>query len=221
VTSGYRRSEEIAHAVSHGFGVLLALAGMVALVVQARHHGNGWRLATGLVFGATLVLLYLSSTLYHSFTRSPAAPFLRSLDHVAIYLLIAGTYTPLTIVALGGGAGWTLFALVWVAAMVGIGLEVRRHSRRPERSRRDHVVTAMLYLGMGWCIVLAFGPFRDSVPAAGVTLFVIGGLVYSAGFGFYAWKRLPFHHLIWHLCVLAGSIFHYFAVLLYVIPVRG
>lgn len=220
LTRSYGRSEEIAHAASHGLGMVLALTGMVVLVRQTAVHGDAWHLTTGVVFGATLVLLYLASTLYHALPASAATPLLRTLDHAAIYLLIAGTYTPVTLVSLRGVWGWSLFALVWGGAVVGIALEANRHGRRSERSRRDHILSITLYVAMGWCIVLAFRPLAERVGAGGVRLFVLGGLAYTFGIGFYAWKGLRFHHLIWHLFVLTGSILHYLAVLLYVMPRR-
>jgi hemolysin III len=217
----YGRGEEVAHAVSHGLGVVFALGGLVELLRQSLTTGDGWRVATGAVFGVSLVILYTASTIYHSFPAEHPAPLLRALDRSAIYLLIAGSYTPVTLVGLGGAWGWSLFALVWTGAVFGIALEVRRHRLQLPSSRGQQVLTVGLYLVMGWCVLLAFQPLTARVAPAGITLFVLGGLAYTAGVGFYAAKRLRFHHLIWHLFVLAGSALHYAAILLYVIRVRG
>ena len=209
----YSLREEIAHGVTHGLGTGLALAGLVGLVAVGRHRGS-WCLAGDTIFGVTLVLLYLASTLYHSVPSPRAKPILRALDHSAIYLLIAGTYTPFTLVNLRGTAGFALLGLVWFLAIVGILLKVLA-------TGRFAAFSIALYLGMGWSILLAVKPLVHSVERGGIALLVAGGLIYTAGVGFYLWRRLPYHHAVWHLFVLAGSICHYFAVLLYVLPPGG
>ncbi|MEA2690766.1 MAG: hemolysin [Acidobacteriota bacterium] len=206
----YSLREEIAHGVTHGLGTGLAIIGLAVLVAVGRQRGP-WCLAGDTIFGVTLVLLYLASTLYHSIPSPRAKPVLRALDHSAIYLLIAGTYTPFTLVNLRGPQGYALLGLVWFLAIVGILFKVFATGRYP-------VFSILLYLGMGWSILLALKPLVHSVERGGVALLVAGGLTYTVGIVFYLWRRLPYHHAVWHLFVLAGSIFHYFAVLLYVLP---
>ena len=207
----YTVGEEIAHVITHGLGLVLSLAGLVVLVVSAWLRGDAWHVAGCAVFGTTLVLLYAASTLYHSVPSPPAKRVLRKLDHAAVYLLIAGTYTPFTLVSLRGGWGWTLLALVWGLAILGIALQVAI----PRRSPRPSVP---LYLAMGWLVVIALEPLVRSVHSAGLVLLILGGLAYTLGVVFYAWQRLPYNHAVWHVFVLAGSICHFSCVLGYVIP---
>jgi hemolysin III len=209
----WSRGEEIAHSVSHGVGIVLAIAGLTTLVALAAVHGDAWHVATSAVFGTTLVLLYTASTLYHALPPSRAKRVLRALDHSAIYLLIAGTYTPVALGPLRGPWGWTLFAVVWTAAAAGIVQKSVAVGRAP-------VASVVLYVAMGWCVVIAFEPLVEAIEPGGVALLLAGGVTYTLGIVFYAWKRLRFHHFVWHLFVLAGSVLHYFAVLLYVIPRR-
>jgi hemolysin III len=210
-TKRYSLAEEIANSVTHGVGVLLSIVGLIVLVNLAARHGNVWHIVSSSIFGTTLIMLYLTSTLYHSIPAPGAKKVLRLLDHVAIYLLIAGTYTPFLLVNLRGPWGWTLFALVWGIALTGILLKVS-----PLGHKRGLSLT--LYLVMGWIILIAIKPLLSYLDPAGVRLLVGGGLAYTGGVIFYGWKRLPYNHAIWHLFVLAGSGFHFFAVLLYVLP---
>jgi hemolysin III len=210
----YSSGEEIAHGVTHGLGAGLAVVGLAVLVVVARRSGDPWCLAGDTIFGVTLVLLYLASTLYHSIHSPRATPILRALDHSAIYLLIAGTYTPFTLVNLRGPAGFALLGLVWGLALAGILWKVFATGRWPAFS-------ILLYLGMGWSILLVVKPLVHSVARGGIALLVAGGLAYTGGIVFYLWRRLPYHHAVWHLFVLAGSILHYCAVLFYVQPRAG
>lgn len=210
-TKRYSLAEEIANSVTHGIGALLSIVGLVVLVNLAATHGNLWHIVSSSIFGATLILLYLSSTLYHSITAPRAKVVLRLLDHVAIYLLIAGTYTPFLLVNLRGPWGWSLFALVWGIALTGILLKVS-----PLGQKRGLSLT--LYLALGWIILIAIKPLLGYLDPNGIRLLVAGGIAYTGGVIFYCWKRLPYNHAIWHLFVLAGSCFHFFAVLLYVIP---
>lgn len=207
----YTLGEEITHAITHGLGLLLSLAGLAVLVVAAISRGDAWHLVGCAVFGATLVLLYAASTLYHGIHHRRAKRVLRHLDHAAIYLLIAGTYTPFTLVSLRGGWGWTLLALVWGLAILGIALQVTR----PSGLRRAAVP---IYLVMGWLVVIAIGPLVRSLDSQGLALLVLGGLAYTLGLVFYAWRRLPYNHAVWHLFVLTGSACHFSCVLGYVIP---
>lgn len=207
----YSPAEEIAHAITHGAGLVLSVAAVAILLVFAGLRGDSWHIVSSAIYGATLVLLYAASTLYHSISSPRAKGFLRSLDHAAIYLLIAGTYTPFTLANLRGGWGWTLFGLVWGLALYGVMLEA--FAKRPVR-----VLSLALYLGLGWLGAIAVKPLLESVAPGGLVLVVLGGLAYTGGVVFYVRHRMPYHHAVWHIFVLAGSACHYFAVLFYVIP---
>jgi hemolysin III len=207
----YTVGEEIAHAVTHGVGLALSLGGLVVLVVTASLRGDAWHIVGCTVFGTTLVLLYATSTLYHGVASPRAKRVLRQLDYAAIYLLIAGTYTPFTLVSLRGGWGWTLLALVWGVAILGVVL----HVAMPHRARQ---VSVPVYLAMGWLAMIALEPLVRSLNPEGLMLLLLGGLTYTLGVIFYAWRRLPYNHAVWHLFVLAGSAFHFSCVLGYVIP---
>ena len=205
---GASRGEEIANSLTHGVGAVLAVVGLVVLALASSRHGTARTVVGCVVFGVSLVLLYASSTLYHSVGNARAKALLRVLDHSAIFLLIAGTYTPFTLVSLRGPWGWTLFGVVWGLALAGITL-------RLVLPRRPTVLFVSLYLAMGWCVVVAAKPLLAAVAPGGIALLAAGGLAYSVGVVFYVWRR-PYHHAIWHGFVLAGSAFHYAAVLLYV-----
>lgn len=207
----YSLGEEIANSVIHGVGILLAIAGLSVLAVFAVSHGTASHVVSCSVYGATLVFLYTASTLYHSVPHPRAKPVLRLLDHSAIFLLIAGTYTPFTVVSLRGPVGWSLFGVIWGLAVLGIVLRIVLRGRAAW-------AFIGLYLAMGWAVVVAVKPLAASLAAGGMTLLVWGGVLYTAGVLFYVWRRLPYHHAIWHGFVLAGSAAHFFAVLLYVIP---
>jgi hemolysin III len=209
--SRYSRGEEIANSVSHGVGALLAVVGLVVLTVFAALRGNIWHIVSCSVFGAALVLVYMTSTLYHGIQHPRVKRVLRALDHSAIFVLIAGTYTPFVLVSLHGPWGWSLFGVVWGLAVLGIILQMGV-------LRRGTAASVLLYVGMGWVAVIAIKPLLAAVAPGGVALLLIGGLAYTAGTGFYVWRRLPYHHALWHGFVLLGSISHFFAVFLYVIP---
>ena len=210
-TPRYSFGEEIAHSLTHGIGAVLSIAGLVILVTFAAMRGNAWHVVSSAIFGATLIFLYTASTLYHSITHPDAKKVLRVLDHSAIFLLIAGTYTPFTLVTLRGGWGWTLFVLIWGLALVGIVYKITA-------SKRFRLLSVLLYLGMGWLVLVAIKPMVTSVAVPGLVLLLAGGLFYTLGLIFFVWKQLPYSHAVWHLFVLAGSVCHFFAVLLYVIP---
>lgn len=210
----YRRREEVVNTVSHGIGVVLSLVGLGVLSTLASIHGSPWHVVGCTVYGVTLVVLYLASTLYHGLPLSRAKIVLQSLDHTAIYLLIAGTYTPFLLVHLRGPWGWWLLGIVWGLALVGM------LSQTTTLQRRDGVSVAF-YIAMGWIAVVAVKPILASVPLGALVLLLIGGLAYTAGVIFYAWERLPYNHAVWHLFVLAGSVFQFLAVLLYVLPSAG
>jgi hemolysin III len=204
--------EEVMNAVTHGIGTLLSVAGLVLLTVLAYLHGDIWHIVSFSIYGTTLVLLYLASTLYHSFTNERIKRIFKILDHSAIYLLIAGTYTPFTLVPLHGVLGWTVFGVVWGLAMIGIVLKIFF-------AGRFNILSTLCYLGMGWFIVFAIKPLIATVPALGMTWLLVGGLFYTLGSIFYLWKKIPYNHAIWHLFVLAGSISHFIAVFFYILPV--
>lgn len=211
-TSRYSFAEELANSISHGVGMLLAVAGLVVLIVLASVLGSAWHIVSCSIYGSTLVLLYLASTLYHSIQHPGAKAVLKNLDHSGIFLLIAGTYTPFALVNLRGPWGWALLGVIWGLAVVGIILQTTVF-------RRSSVVSLVLYLAMGWAAVVAIKPLLATVATGGLVLLFVGGLAYTFGITFYSWRRLTYHHFIWHLFVLAGSITHFFAILFYVIPI--
>ena len=202
--------EEIAHAVSHGVGILLSIVALTILVAVSFRDGGVRQVVGSAVFGTTLILLYGTSTLYHSVSHPRVKQVLRKLDHTAIYLLIAGTYTPITLVTLHGPWGWGILTANWILAVVGV---VHAWSRWSRHRALAHV----LYVLMGWLIVIAVVPLSHALQVGGLVLLVLGGLAYTSGLAFYAWRRLPYNHLVWHLFVLTGSVLHFFAILLYVV----
>ncbi len=202
--------EIIANAVTHGIGAALAIAGLAIMVAFASLYGDVWHIVSVSIYGATLIFLYLFSTLYHGIQEPQAKKVLRIFDHAAIFLLIAGTYTPFTLVTLRGPLGWTLFGVIWGMALFGVAFQTTL-------LRRHVAISLGLYIGMGWAVVLAIQPMMAALPLPALILLASGGLSYTFGVVFYVWHRLPYHHAIWHLFVMAGSILHFFAVLLYVI----
>jgi hemolysin III len=203
--------EELASALTHGFGLVASAAGAAVLVAASILRGDVWSIVSSAVFGATLVLLYAASTLYHAARDSRTRARLQVFDHCAIYLLIAGTYTPFTLIGLRGGWGWGLFSVVWVLAVAGVIFKLFFTGRFPRLS-------TALYLGMGWMVLVAAGPMLENVPVGTLLWLAAGGLAYTAGTIFYHARRIPYAHAIWHLFVLAGSICHYVAVAHEVIP---
>ena len=208
----YSRGEELANSITHGIGVVFAICAMAILAVFASRYGDAWHIVSCSIFGAALILLYVASTLYHAVQRPKAKSVLRILDHSAILVLIAGTYTPFTLVNLRGPWGWSLFGIIWGLAVCGIAIETTR-------LRRYRAGLIALYVVMGWAVVAAVKPMLEHVEHGGLWLLLAGGLAYTGGVVFYLWRRLPFNHAIWHLFVLAGSVLHFFAILFHVIPV--
>ncbi|RYD14196.1 MAG: hemolysin III family protein [Lysobacteraceae bacterium] len=206
----YSLREEFASSFIHGIGLLLSVAGLVLLVLVAARGGDGAHVASVAIYGTTLVLLYAASTAYHGIAHAGAKPLLRQLDHAAIFLLIAGTYTPFALISLRGAWGWSLFAVVWLLAFFGISLELRKV--------RNRAVMAALYVGIGWIGVFAIGPLVRSIEPAGLWLLFGGGAAYTLGVPFYLWRKLPYNHALWHAFVLLGSVLQFLAVLLYVLP---
>lgn len=213
-TARYTLGEEIANSITHGIGLVLSIAGLAVLTAYASLYGSVWHIVSCVIFGTTLVLLYTASTLYHSIQTPRVKEIMRVLDHSAIFLLIAGTYTPFTLVSLRGPWGWTLFGIVWGLAAVGILFQTTL-------LQRWVVASILLYVGMGWVVVAAIKPLLAAVAPGGIILLVLGGLAYTSGIGFYVKRSMRYHHAIWHGFVLAGSVLHFFAVLFYVIPLAG
>lgn len=200
--------EEIANAVSHGVGLLLAVVAALVLVVAAARRGGVAQIVGASIFGATMMLVYLTSTLYHALPRNRAKRVFRILDHGAIFLLIAGTYTPFTLGPLRGAWGWTLFGSVWSLALAGVVFKTVGGVRYPKLS-------TSLYIAMGWLVIVAIEPLRLNVPTSGLSWLLAGGIAYTAGVAFFAPKRLRYSHFVWHLFVIAGTACHFAAVLWY------
>lgn len=203
--------EELANAVTHGVGLGLSIVGFVVLLVFAALRGTPWHIVACAIYGSTLVCLYAASTLYHSVPVPRFKRALRIFDHSAIYLLIAGTYTPFLLVNLRGGWGWSLFGVVWGLAVAGIVFKFWF-------VERFGFLSTSVYIGMGWLVVIAAKPVYTHVAAFSLVLLFVGGLFYTAGIIFYASKRIPYAHAIWHLFVLGGSTCHYFAIFRSVLP---
>ena len=201
----YSRGEEIANSVTHGIGAALAVAGLSILVVLAVIYGDVTRIVSFSIYGSSLILLYLASTLYHSIQHREAKKVLRIFDHASIYVLIAGTYTPFLLVSIRGTLGWTLFAVVWGLALLGVAWKIFFIGRL-------EVLATIVYVLMGWMCLLLFKEMLLKVPPWGVAFLITGGIVYTLGVIFYAWEKLPYNHAIWHLFVLGGSVFHFLAI---------
>lgn len=207
----YTLGEELANSLTHGFGTVLGVAGLVVLVVLAALHGDAWRVVSFSIYGGTLISLYLVSTLYHGIQHPRVKSVLQIIDHATIYLLIAGTYTPFLLVNLRGAWGWTLLSIIWGLALLGMGFQslfIRRQGK----------LSIMTYILMGWLCVIALREMLVSIHPGGLIWLAVGGVLYTMGVLFYVWHRLPYNHAIWHLFVLAGSTSHFFAILFYVLP---
>lgn len=200
------KREEIANAITHGLGALMAIAALVILTVFSAIKGNAWHIVSFAVFGTTLVMLYLASTLYHSLSNEKVKVLFRKFDHMSIYLLIAGTYTPFCLTVLNNWIGWTLFGIVWGSAILGIVLKAFFTGRK-------ELLSTILYVLMGWVALFAIKPLFDSVSLTTFILLMTGGVFYTAGTYFFTKDRIKYFHSIWHLFVLAGSTFHFFSVL--------
>lgn len=207
----YSLGEEITNAILHGIGALLSIAALVLCVVFAAIHGNVYGVVSSCIYGSTLIILYTMSCLYHSFKVNNAKRVFRIIDHCSIYLLIAGTYTPFTLVTLNGTLGWVLFGIVWGAAILGIvlnSIDINKYK----------LFSMILYLAMGWAVIFAFKPLINAIDRSGLYLLLAGGIVYTIGAIFYViGKKRKYMHSIWHFFVLSGSILHFFSILLYVV----
>lgn len=208
--TSYTTAEEIWHAITHGFGLLLSVSALTILAVFAGQSGDGVKIASALVFGISLILMYGASTLYHAILAPHIKLILRQLDHCAIYILIAGTYTPVSLLGIKGAFGWSLFGVAWGIAILGIMLKVIY----PHRFER---LSLFLYAFLGWMALIAMGPMRENMNVLTLSLLITGGLVYTVGIVFYIWEKLYLNHAIWHFFVLGGSIFHFFVVLLLIL----
>ena len=203
--------EEIANSITHGIGAALATAALTILVVFAALKGDTWRIVSFTIYGASLVIMYVSSTLYHSITNLKAKKYFRIMDHSSIFLLIAGTYTPITLISLRGtGWGWTIFGLIWGLAILGILFKLMFYGKLEK-------ISVVFYILMGWLAVVAIKPMLANLPPGLLIWIAVGGLSYTLGIIFYAWTKLPYSHSIWHLFVLGGSISHFFGILLYLV----
>ncbi len=199
------KREEIANAITHGLGVLLSIAALVLLIVFAAMKGTVWHLVSFTVFGTALVILYLASTLYHSFTNASVKRLFNKFDHMAIYLLIAGTYTPFCLAVLSGWVGWTLLGVIWTCAILGIIMKVFYTGKK-------EMLSTALYIAMGWIAIVAIKPLYDAMPFSSFVYLMLGSAFYTIGTIFFVKDRITYFHSIWHLFVLAGSVSHFFSV---------
>ncbi|TFB14089.1 hemolysin III family protein [Filobacillus milosensis] len=208
----YTRKEEAVNALTHGLGAALAIAGLVILIVYSTIHGNAWHIVSVTVYGTTMLIMYLSSTIVHSLKDGRAKDIFLFIDHSSIYLFIAGTYTPILLVLLRGPIGWTLFGVIWGVAILGIIFKIFF-------VKRFMIVSTIIYIFLGWFIVFVWNPLVQEMELRGLIFLIIGGVLYSVGSIFYMWRGFPYHHAVWHIFVIAGSAFHFFAILFYVVLV--
>ncbi|MCA0986708.1 PAQR family membrane homeostasis protein TrhA [Guptibacillus algicola] len=210
-THTFTVGEERANYITHGVGALISLAALVILIVFASLQGTAWHIISFTLFGATMLLLYTASTLVHSFPPGRAKDFFEFLDHSAIYFFIAGTYTPFLFIVIQGWLGWTLFGTVWGLAIAGTVFKAFF-------VKKFLFISTIVYVVMGWLIVLAWDPLLQNLHPNGLTLLIIGGLLYTVGAVFYVWRAFKYHHAVWHVFVIGGTITHFFCVLFYVLP---
>lgn len=206
----FSKKEEMAHAITHGLGAILSIAGLVLLIIYSSMSGEALSIVSVIIFGSSMLIMYVASTIVHSLPVGKWKDIFLIVDHASIYVFIAGSYTPFVLIQIHGGFGWTLFGIIWGLAAIGIVLKLFF-------VKRFIFLSTLFYIAMGWLIVIAWKPLTATMPTNGVTLLVIGGLFYTIGAVFYVWKIVPYHHVIWHLFVLGGSAFHFLAVFLYVI----
>jgi hemolysin III len=211
----FSRGEELANAISHLTGAGLATAGLALMSVFSAIRGNAWHVVSTAIFGSTMILVYLASTLAHWLRPGKGKEFFFQFDHIAIFLLIAGTYTPMTLVVLHGALGWTIFGSEWGMAVLGIILKFSRWGRT---GAGVNLLFIALYATMGWMFIIAIVPIIKTLPLMGFLWILIGGLCYTIGILFYRVFRFPYHHLVWHLLVIAGSISHWFGIFFFIIP---
>ncbi|MCF7886002.1 MAG: hemolysin III family protein [Candidatus Marinimicrobia bacterium] len=207
----YELKEEIANSITHGIGATLAVAALVILVVFASIQGNPWKIVSFSIYGASLLTLYLASTFYHAFQRPRLKRIFRIVDHASIYILIAGTYTPFTLVTIRGAWGWSIFGIIWGLAIFGIAFKTMF-------IHKFKIISTLIYILMGWFIVIAMHEVVANLDIMGLIWLILGGVLYTGGVYFFANDSIRFNHAIWHLFVLAGSICHFFAILFHVLP---
>ncbi len=206
--------DELLNSISHGIGVLLSIAALVLLVVFAsvRPYGDVWKIVSFSIYGTSLIIMYTASTLYHSYQNPRIKKFLNLFDHAAIYVLIAGTYTPFMLVSIRGPWGWSIFGVIWGLAIAGVIFKLFFYNDKYRK------ISAIVYFLMGWIILIAIRPLILEVPTAGLLWLLAGCLIYSMGIPFYIKRENPYNHVVWHLFVLGGSITHFFAIMYYVLP---
>lgn len=209
-THTYSRKEEVANAITHGIGVVLSIAALVLLIVLSSEKGTAWHVVSFSIYGATMLLLYLNSTLVHSLRDGKAKDLFEFFDHSSIYLFIAGSYTPYLLIAIRGTLGWSLFGIIWGMAVLGVLFKAFF-------VKKFLFMSTIFYIIMGWLMMIAWSPLSHVVAAGGMHLLLIGGLLYTLGTIFYVWRAFPYHHAIWHVFVLAGSVIHFLS-LLYLMP---
>jgi len=213
VTHVFSKKEEIANSITHGIGVMLSIAALVILIVYSSLYGNIWHIVSFTIFGVTMFILYMSSTLLHSFPEGKVKDIFEIFDHSSIYFFIAGTYTPFLLIVIKGALGWTLFGIVWGLAIAGTVFKcffVKKYL----------FTSTALYVVMGWLIVFAWKPLVNNLSPQGMTYLIIGGALYTLGAIFYVWRGFKYHHAVWHVFVLAASAAHFFCVLFYVLPIN-
>lgn len=206
----YSHREEVANVITHGLGVLLSIVALWLMVVYAVRDFDATRVISVSIFGGTLILLYLMSTLYHSFRDPELKQLFRILDHSSIYLLIAGSYTPFTLVYLEGTWAWVIMSITWTFAVSGVVFKIFF-------IKRFHLLSTALYVAMGWTVLIAIKPLIESTPTGAMVWLTVGGLLYTGGVVFYLWNKLPYNHAIWHLFVMGGSASHFCAVFWYIL----
>ncbi|MGG0719480.1 hemolysin III family protein [Robertmurraya massiliosenegalensis] len=209
-THTFTKSEEIANAITHGVGALLSIVALVFLIIQSAIHGNAWHIVSFTLFGSTMLLMYLCSTMLHSLPSGKAKDIFEIFDHSAIYFFIAGTYTPFLFLVIKGWLGWTIFGIVW-------GLAIGGTVFKSFFAKKFVLYSTLLYVLMGWLIVFAWKPLMNNLPQNAILLLVIGGLLYTLGSVFYVWRGFKYHHTLWHVFVIGGSVAHFFCVFLYLV----
>jgi hemolysin III len=213
-THTFTRGEEIANAITHGIGAVLSIVGLTLLIVLSSLEGTPWHVISFTIYGVTMLLLYVSSTLVHSFPEGKVKDLFEIFDHSSIYLFIAGTYTPFLFIAVKGTTGWTLFGIVWGIALTGIVFKAFF-------VKKFLFISTILYVIMGWMIVFAWDSLTQNIAHQGIVLLVVGGVLYTIGAVFYVWRGFRFHHMIWHMFVLGGTVLHFLAIILYVLPITN
>lgn len=207
----FSKGEEIANAITHGIGAVLSIAGLVVLIIYASLYGTAWHVVSFTIFGATMFILYMSSTMVHALPQGKAKDLFEIFDHASIYLFIAGSYTPFTFIVIQGTLGWTMFGIIWGLAIAGTVFKaffVKKYL----------FTSTILYVAMGWMVILGWNQIVENLDPNGIILFVTGGICYTFGAIFYVWRGFKFHHAVWHLFVIAGTATHFFCVLLYLLP---